>query len=70
LWLSSIQFTVTLQSEEFIPEECRPPNSKSSGVTHLSHCTFQEYCLHTKKTHIVLPVPITATPEFASDLGE
>ena len=39
-------------------------------MTHTSHCSYQEHCLHTKKTHIVLPVPITATPEFVSDLGK
>lgn len=65
-----LQFTVTLQSEEHIPEECRPLNHKSLDVTHTSHCSYQEHCLHTKKTHIVLPVPITATPEFVSDLGK
>ncbi|XP_031548816.1 RAB6A-GEF complex partner protein 2-like [Actinia tenebrosa] len=63
-----VKYTVTLQSEEHIPEEYRPPHCKNSGAIYTSYCSVQEYCLHAKKTHLVLPVPVTVCPEFESDL--
>ena len=65
------QYTVLLQSEEHIPKECRQPSkSGSSSVTHTSHGSIQENCVSSKKTHIVLPIPMTSTPGFSSELSK
>lgn len=62
---------MVLQSEEHIPEDSRNPSRpESSDVTYSSFTSIQESCLHTKKTHLVLPIPFTACPEFVSDLGK
>ncbi|KAJ7376593.1 Golgi membrane exchange factor (Ric1p-Rgp1p) subunit [Desmophyllum pertusum] len=63
-----LKFSVVLQSEEHIPENSRNPSKSSSEVTYSSFTSVQENCLHTKKTHLVLPIPFTACPEFVSDL--
>lgn len=63
-----LKFSVVLQSEELIPENSRNPSKQSSDVTYSSFTSVQENCLHTKKTHLVLPIPYTACPEFISDL--
>lgn len=63
-----LKFSVVLQSEEHIPEDSRNPSKQSSEVTYSSFTSIQESCLHTKKTHLVLPIPFTACPEFVSDL--
>jgi len=61
-----VQFSVTLQSEEQIDELCRKKPSHGTTVTSYSkHC---EFCLHTRKTHISVPIPLTATPGFNTDL--
>ncbi|EDO31658.1 predicted protein [Nematostella vectensis] len=66
--ISCLKYTVTLQSEEHIPEECQTGSSKTSPVTYSSYGSVQESCLHTKKSHLILPVSITVCPEFVSDL--
>jgi len=65
-----LQFSAVLQSEEHIPEDLRSPSKQSVEVTYSSFTSVQENCLHTKKTHMVLPIPFTACPEFVSDLGK
>ena len=65
-----LQFSAVLQSEEHIPEDLRNPSKQSLEVTYSSFASVQENCLHTKKTHLVLPIPFTACPEFVSDLGK
>jgi hypothetical protein len=62
------QFSVTLQSEEQISEECRKKPSQGTAVT--SYVKHQEMCLHTDKTHINIPIPLTATPCFITDIGK
>lgn len=61
-----VQFSVTLQSEEQISEECRKKPSQGTAVT--SYVKHQEMCLHTDKTHINIPIPLTATPCFITDI--
>jgi len=65
-----LQFSAVLQSEEHIPEDLRNPSKQSVEVTYSSFTSVQENCLHTKKTHLVLPIPFTVCPEFVSDLGK
>lgn len=67
--LLSFQFSVVLQSEEHIPEDFRNPAKQTPEVTYSSFTSVSENCLHTEKTHLVLPIPYTVCPEFASDLG-
>ncbi|XP_025077254.1 RAB6A-GEF complex partner protein 2-like isoform X1 [Pomacea canaliculata] len=61
-----VQFSVTLQSEEQISEECRRKPGQGSAIT--SYVKQQEMCLHTVRTYINLPIPLTATPAFMTDI--
>lgn len=62
----SVQFSVSLQSEETVSEECRrKPNQPTAVTVYAKH---QEMCLHTQRTHISIPVPLTVTPGFISDI--
>ena len=65
-----LQYSVVLQSEEHIPDDCRNPAKQPYAVICSSYSSVQENCLHTKKTHVVLPIPFAACPEFVSDLGK
>ncbi|ELT87220.1 hypothetical protein CAPTEDRAFT_153233 [Capitella teleta] len=60
------KFSVTLQTEEIITEECRRKNSQSSMVT--SYSRHEEFCLQTQRTHISVPIPLTAAPGFLTDI--
>lgn len=62
-----MQFSVTLQSEEQIAEECRRKVGHGSSCT--SYVKHQDMCLHTQKTHINVPVPLSVTPGFMTDIG-
>lgn len=61
------QYSVTLQSEETISEECRKKTAQGSSIT--SYVRSQDMCLHTLKSHFNVPVPLTATPGFITDIG-
>lgn len=61
------KLVVTLQSEEHICEEYKKSSSKQLH-SHTSYSTQQEFCLYSKKIQVQLPIPITATPEFTSDI--
>jgi len=61
------QYSVTLQSEETISEECRKKTAQGSAVT--SYVRSQDMCLQTLKSHFSVPVPLTATPGFITDIG-
>jgi len=36
----------------------------------VSHTTHQEFCLHTQRANISLPVPLHITPTFSADIGK
>ncbi|XP_041361064.1 RAB6A-GEF complex partner protein 2-like [Gigantopelta aegis] len=61
-----VQYSVTLQSEEQIAEECR--RKASQGVAVTSYVKHQEMCLHTLKSSINIPLPLTAAPGFITDI--
>ncbi|KAK3093686.1 hypothetical protein FSP39_018912 [Pinctada imbricata] len=61
-----VQYSVTLQTEEQIAEECRRKPSQGSFVT--CYVKHQEMCLHTDETHFCIPIPLTATPGFITDI--
>lgn len=64
--VNCVQFSVTLQSEEQIAEECRKKASQGSAIT--SYVRHQDTCVHTLKSHFSVPVPLTATPGFMTDI--
>ncbi|XP_067665114.1 RAB6A-GEF complex partner protein 2-like [Haliotis asinina] len=61
-----VQYSVTLQSEEQIAEECRRKPSQGTAIT--SYVKHQEMCLHTLRTNISIPLPLTASPGFITDI--
>ena len=63
-----MQFSVTLQSEEHISEECR--QKVCSGTMITSYIKHEEMCLNVLQTHVNLPIPLSATPTFMTDIGE
>ena len=67
IFLMVSQYSVVLQCEEHIAEECR--RKPHQGVSTLSHGRHQEFCLHMSKSHMVLPIPLNVTPGFITDIG-
>lgn len=61
-----VQFSVTLQSEEIIHDDCRVKSHQ--GVSMVSYNKYHEFCLHTMHTHMVLPIPLNVTPGFLTDI--
>ncbi|ESP03322.1 hypothetical protein LOTGIDRAFT_199337 [Lottia gigantea] len=61
-----VQYSVTLQSEEQISEECRHKLGQGSAIT--SFVKHQEMCLHVDETHMAIPIPLTASPGFITDI--
>ncbi|RUS80875.1 hypothetical protein EGW08_011346 [Elysia chlorotica] len=61
-----VQYSVTLQSEEKISEECRRKPGQGTAIT--SYVKHQEMCLNTLRTHMNIPIPLTATPGFMTDI--
>ncbi|XP_033633824.1 RAB6A-GEF complex partner protein 2-like [Asterias rubens] len=61
-----VQYSVVLQCEEHIAEECR--RKPHQGVSMSSHGRHQEFCLHMSKSHMVLPIPLHVTPGFITDI--
>ena len=69
-----VQFIVTLQSEEVISQDCNVQlinkSIKNPGIIISNHSSVDEYVLQTSNTHIVLPIPLTVTPGFRTNLRE
>lgn len=61
-----VQYTVCLQSEEVISEEYKKSANQSNVV--VSYAKFNEFCLFTERTHVLLPVPLHVTPNCMTDL--
>ncbi|CAL8325711.1 unnamed protein product [Lota lota] len=61
-----LQYSVSLQSEEEIqqPYQRRP----GQGVSVAGHGRHVEPCLHTASSHFSLPVPLSITPGFSTDI--
>ncbi|XP_063878543.1 RAB6A-GEF complex partner protein 2-like isoform X2 [Scylla paramamosain] len=64
--LQIIQYSVTLQSEEVIAENCRQRASQKSML--VSYSKAHEVCLNLSHTHLLLPIPLHITPTFTTDL--
>ncbi|XP_072050998.1 RAB6A-GEF complex partner protein 2-like [Amphiura filiformis] len=59
-----LQYSVVLQCDEHIADECQ--GQQYNGITSISK--HQEFCLHMTKSHVVLPIPLHATPGFITDI--
>lgn len=57
---------VTLQSEEIIGEGCVRKGAQASTVT--SHGAIHQFCLCMVQTNFTLPIPLTVTADFATDI--
>ncbi|EFX88834.1 hypothetical protein DAPPUDRAFT_221054 [Daphnia pulex] len=71
--VSCMQYSVTLQSQEVVPEEkrCRIGGQQSklgdeSVLT--SYSKHHEFCIGFLQTHLSLPVPLHVTPSFDTDM--
>ncbi|KAM7077801.1 LOW QUALITY PROTEIN: RAB6A-GEF complex partner protein 2 [Ciconia maguari] len=61
-----LQFSVSLQTEESIQEEFQHwPGQPISFSTHAHH---QEACLHTAQSSFFLPIPLSSTPGFTTNI--
>lgn len=65
--VACLQYSVVLQCEEQISEECRRRQQQTS-TTVASHSKHQEFCLHLRHSHMVLPIPLHVTPAFITDI--
>jgi hypothetical protein len=66
---SIVQVSVTLQSEERVPEECWVNHTRIEPRC-IGHTRHHECCLHTSRVQFMLPIPFTATPQFTTKLGQ
>ncbi|XP_029643732.1 RAB6A-GEF complex partner protein 2 [Octopus sinensis] len=64
--VACVQLSVSLQSEESVAEECCRKKNQPTSITFYGK--QQEMCLHTQRTHISIPVPLTITPGFITDI--
>ena len=66
------QYSVTLQSQEIVPEEKRrrlgnaAPTAEETTI--VSHTKHHEFSVGFLQTHMSLPVPLYVTPSFDTDL--
>lgn len=62
-----VQFSVTLQSEEILRDECR--RKPHHGSCLISYSKHHEVCLFSERSQMILPIPLTVTPAFDTDLA-
>lgn len=62
-----VQFSITLQSEEVLRDECRRKPQHGSCV--ISYSKHHEFCLFSERSQMILPIPLTVTPAFETDLA-
>ncbi|KAG8187843.1 hypothetical protein JTE90_001217 [Oedothorax gibbosus] len=61
-----VQFSVTLVSEEELQEGCKGKAKQS--VTTVAYNKHHEFSLHLSLTQIILPIPLTVTPAFITNI--
>ncbi|KAK4292430.1 hypothetical protein Pmani_034810 [Petrolisthes manimaculis] len=61
-----VQYSVTLQSEEIITENCRQRANQKPML--VPYSKSHEVCLNLSHTHLLLPIPLHVTPTFTTDL--
>lgn len=62
-----LQFSVSLQTEESIQEEFQ--RRRGQPVSFSTHARHQEACLHTAQSSFSLPIPLSSTPGFTTNIG-
>ncbi|GAB6033623.1 hypothetical protein CHUAL_013683 [Chamberlinius hualienensis] len=62
-----VQYSVTLQSEEIINEHCQRKTQQCSTI--VSYNKHHEFCLFSEHSQMILPIPLTVTPSFTTDLA-
>lgn len=65
--LITLQFSVSLQTEESIQEEFQ--RRRGQPVSFTVHARHQESCLHTAQSSFSLPIPLSSTPGFTTNIG-
>jgi len=65
--LVALQFSVSLQTEESIQEEFQ--RRRGQPVSFSTHARHQEACLHTAQSSFNLPIPLSSTPGFTTNIG-
>ncbi|XP_039401842.1 RAB6A-GEF complex partner protein 2 isoform X3 [Mauremys reevesii] len=61
-----LQYSVSLQTEESIQEEFQRRHGQP--VSYTTHARHQESCLHTARCSFSLPVPLSSTPGFTTNI--
>ncbi|KAF1555438.1 RAB6A-GEF complex partner protein 2, partial [Eudyptes schlegeli] len=61
-----LQFSVSLQTEESIQEEFQ--RRRGQPVSFSTHARHQEACLHTAQSSFSLPIPLSSTPGFTTNI--
>ncbi|KFP29340.1 Retrograde Golgi transport protein RGP1, partial [Colius striatus] len=64
--ISCLQFSVSLQTEESIQEEFQ--RRQGQPVSFSTHARHQESCLHTAQSSFSLPIPLSSTPGFTTNI--
>lgn len=60
------QYSVTLQSEEEVPDEFKTSPKQSSTI--ISYNKHHETCLSWSQSQLILPIPLHVTPGFSTEL--
>ncbi|XP_054721072.1 RAB6A-GEF complex partner protein 2-like [Uloborus diversus] len=61
-----VQFSVTLVSEEELQDGCKGrPKQSTTTVAYNKH---HEFSLHLSLTQVILPIPLTVTPAFSTNI--
>ena len=58
---------MTLQSEEQINDGFKIKAKSLPLISNYSK--YEEFCFHTSNTQIILPIPLTITPTFQTEIG-
>ncbi|KAF1597239.1 UNVERIFIED_CONTAM: RAB6A-GEF complex partner protein 2, partial [Eudyptes robustus] len=61
-----LQFSVSLQTEESIQEEFQ--HRQGQPISFSTHACHQEACLHTAQSSFSLPIPLSSTPGFTTNI--
>lgn len=62
-----VQFTVKLQSEEFLKSGNGDETQQETGKVS-TYTNYHEVCLSMQQTQVILPIPLHLTPTFKTNL--
>ncbi|CAK8693982.1 unnamed protein product [Clavelina lepadiformis] len=61
-----VQYTVSLQNEEILAEECQRNNKQGNAV--MSYGKQVDFCLYADHINLIVPIPLHIAPSFLTDL--